>query len=110
MNTNTEKTLSSLRLKLDRLDILRAEKSHASFGHADDLSGLIGLEKSEIRELLGDPKICDETFFCAPCKKVGDWFYSFYTLPPLWCGGGPEVLLQFDEQGKCIAATWEQTE
>ena len=46
----------------------------------------------------------------APCQTDDDWFYPFYHLPADMPGGGPELLLQFDDKGTCVGARWMSTQ
>ncbi len=74
-----------------------------------DASVLIGLHKREIQKALGKPKICQD-LTTAPCKIIGDWYYSFYSLPSNWIGGGQELVLHFDKQRKCKSIQWILTQ
>ncbi len=46
-----------------------------------------------------------------PCSTgYSDAVYTFYRLPPNSRGGGPELLLRFNEKGRCNSTRWEFTQ
>jgi hypothetical protein len=75
-----------------------------------DASPLIGVERSRLTEGLGAPTGCidrDSGMSCAiECKAADEWWYSFYKLPPRTPGGGLELVLSFDNTGRCTSARW----
>jgi hypothetical protein len=75
----------------------------------DDVSLLVGMTRSKIESALGHPNICRIPIEYAPCRKKGDWFYSFYYLAD-YNGGGPELYLTFDNKGLCKTAHWVFTQ
>jgi hypothetical protein len=77
------------------------------------------MQQDELRKTLGEPNTCTEKpvtdaagnkLPVAPCQKDSDWFYSLYYLPSTHVGGGPELLLQFDDQGQCTSSRWVWTQ
>lgn len=65
---------------------------------------LVGLRRSEL-SFLGEAHACTGPAQpSAPCQRANQAFFSFYKLPPSSVGGGPELLLDFDDQGQCSAA------
>lgn len=57
-----------------------------------------GVSCEEIFTPFGRPEYCDEATMGAEI--------SFYQLPAYWIGGGPELVLHFDEDGYCDGAHW----
>jgi hypothetical protein len=79
---------------------------------------LLGLNRQQIRESLGEPRVCTAADArevdhrgvpLSSCEAEGDWHFSFYHLPEGASGGGPELLLHFDERGRCVRAGWRVT-
>ena len=68
-----------------------------------DPSVLLGKTKQEIENVLGTGYPCADTT-TAPCKAVGQVFYSLYKLDKGALGGGPELLLTYDSSRKCSEA------
>jgi hypothetical protein len=64
---------------------------------------LVGKNKHDIENVLGTGHTCGDTT-TAPCKVVGQVFYSLYKLDKGALGGGPELLLSYDSAGKCSEA------
>jgi hypothetical protein len=109
--------LKTLRQRLDRLP----QKPSAPVNDGGDLplEALAGATCAELRDALGTPHTCQGVGYhdaqgnphpVAPCESSTDWFYSFYRLPDGWVGGGPELLLQFDDQCVCVRALWRHTQ
>jgi hypothetical protein len=69
---------------------------------------LVGINRTQLENILGVPYACREPF-TAPCKSANQAFYSLYKLARGARGGGPELLLSFDEQGVCTRAEVVQT-
>jgi len=102
--------LAVLRQSLDRVHAAAPEET-IRLGEPQEVSGLAGATQAEIRAALGDPQTCTENMQFAPCVG-GDptsWFYSFYHLETGSLGGGPELLLEFEANGRCTRARWAHT-
>jgi hypothetical protein len=116
-----KRLLAALRQRLSDIDA--ASKSGAGLKPENDLdvTPLIGLPKETLRNALGPTSIncaikpavnvtTGERMRIAPCQDDQDLAYSFYSLPAGWAGGGPELLLQFDQRGMCTRALWRNTQ
>jgi hypothetical protein len=99
-----ELLLAELSTRLDRVQTAGSEEQ-VSTGGGVALEPLLGMTRSELRSALGAPHTCEKDRV-APCQTNDDWFYSFYHLPEGALGGGPELLLQFDQKGTCVSARW----
>lgn len=67
---------------------------------------LVGLSRKEIVAALGsEGSKCDEANG-GWCQRVGDVFFSFYTMCENCLGGGPELALRFNRSGICTWAKW----
>lgn len=111
-DASTDNTLEILRSHLDEVERASGDE-HVSIGGETPLDPLLGKDRETIREALGEPNRCaeyDSPQNVAPCETEDDWFYSFYSLPEGWSGGGPELLLQFDDDGECTRAVWRFTQ
>jgi hypothetical protein len=113
-----EQLLAELSSRLDQVQTAKPGQ-HLKTGGGIDVSPLVGMTRGELRAALGAPSACDEGQITdadgrqvpvAPCQKSSDWFYSFYHLPEGWVGGGPELLLGFDDKGICSSAGWMFTQ
>lgn len=113
-----DRLLAELTTRLDRVQTA-APEDQVSTGGGVALEPLLGMSRAELRAALGAPNTCGgnrggETdgrrARVAPCQTGDDWFYSFYHLPEGSVGGGPELLLQFDEKGTCVSARWVLTQ
>jgi len=100
--------LAELSSRLDKVQVAGGQV-HVVTGGGIALEPLLGMTRSELRSALGAPRACDEGSV-APCQTDDDWFYSFYFLPAGTVGGGPELLLQFDDRGTCVSARWMFTQ
>jgi hypothetical protein len=67
------------------------------------VDALAGKTKREIENVLGTGTTCDD-ITTAPCKVVGQVYYSLYQLDKGALGGGPELLLTYDSSRKCSEA------
>jgi len=70
-----------------------------------DVKTLVGLRQTQIHVVLGDPDACVKPKN-GSCLGSSEWTYSFYRLPPGWRGGGPELVLSFDEDLGVRLAAW----
>ena len=109
--------LAELSARLDRVQIAGHDEQ-VSTGGGLALEPLLGTTQSQLRAALGAPHTCRKKqstesdgnrSLAAPCQTDDDWFYSFYHLPAGAVGGGPELLLQFDNEGNCVSARWVLT-
>lgn len=103
----SDEVIRNLRASLDLLKTAPQDKPFTA--PTFDPYWLIGLTRTDIRSGLGTPEMCD-TPMGGPCSNKVDWYYSFYRLPKRWFGGGPELLLKFDEDDICTSANWEQSQ
>jgi hypothetical protein len=95
------------------LNTLSAALRSIEAGSYGDVSGvmkirlrpLVGLTKAEIVAVLGNSGECTSGG-SDWCRRKGDFIYSFYTICDDCLGGGPELMLRFDDSGKCIRARW----
>ena len=121
MSEDAKRLLTTLRQRLD--EIATASKSVEGLKARTDLDlrPLLGLRRQTLRDALGLPSVnCrDKPAFnvttgergrIAPCQADDDLAYSFYRLPKLTAGGGPELLLQFNQDGTCARARWRSTQ
>jgi hypothetical protein len=91
------------------LDTVRSTPRNRHFDVAAvDASPLVGFTRTRIELALGTPNKCDPLM--APCRSTNDWFYSFYSLPDTWVGGGPELLLHFGPDNVCTSVAWWHTQ
>ncbi|HYE73799.1 MAG TPA: hypothetical protein VEF04_10720, partial [Blastocatellia bacterium] len=110
VKSETEKRLSNLRHKLDLVHEKELEGKNQPFQvETEDVSFLIGLKRDKIKGALGNPSVC-EGISDESCKMINEWVYAFYYLPSGWNGGGPELLLKFDQSDKCVSAQWQKTQ
>jgi hypothetical protein len=103
--------LSDLRQRLAEVRAA-APDQHVETGPVD-AAGLSGVHRGVIENALGAPHTCrgeGETPAPAPCEQPDDVFYSFYHLPEGSVGGGPELLLRYDETDRCAQAMWRFTQ
>ena len=119
VSDDAKQLLATLRQRLD--EIAAASESRLKPGGDLDLRPLIGLQVKTLRDALGPASIncrdkstinvtTGERERIAPCRADDDLVYSFYRLPKGTGGGGPELLLQFDQKGICIRALWRMTQ
>jgi hypothetical protein len=64
---------------------------------------LVGMTRQAIEGTLGTGTTCTD-LTTAPCKALGQVFYSLYKLDKGALGGGPELLLTYDASSKCSDA------
>ena len=104
----TPEVLAELRSQLDRV---RATPDDEDFAVPEllEVGALVVQPRGEIRAGLGEPYVCTAGAGAA-CTRPGDWYYSFYHLPPNAFGGGPELVLEFDATGECSSAKWVHTQ
>ena len=103
--------LSDLRQRLTEVGAAVPDQ-HVETGPVD-AAGLSGVHRGVIENALGAPHTCRgarETPAPAPCEQPDDVFYSFYHLPEGSVGGGPELLLRYDETNRCAQAMWRFTQ
>lgn len=110
--------LAELSSRLDQVQIAKPDQRVETGGDIA-LEPLLGITRAELRAALGAPRTCEKNEVTtadgrklpvAPCQTNDDWFYSFYHLPRASVGGGPELLLQFDDRGACVSARWMFTQ
>jgi hypothetical protein len=85
---------------------------------AEDLptaDALVGASRARVLSELGDPAGCgrwevspggNKRWIEMPCAEAPRLGYAFYYLPPRYAGGGPELVLAFDDLGVCTSASW----
>ena len=96
--------LSALRKELVRTQEPKPPNERDwSFG-TPDLAPLIGMTSGEILAGLGAPP--DGSRETAAPSTDSGWVYLFDRLPAGWRGGGREIHLDFDSEGRCMRATW----
>ena len=121
VSEDAKRLLVTLRQRLD--EVAAASKSGEALKRGGDLDvrPLLGLRRDTLRDALGPPSIncrdepgvnvtTGERVRIAPCQADEDLAYSFYRLPALTGGGGPELLLQFNANGICSRAVWRGTQ
>ena len=104
--TNDE-ALTALRAALERVRSVPADE-HLTTGPLE-ASALVGMTRTEIEQVLGEPGQCRVASQPTPCRSESDVFYSFYHLPEGSVGGGPELLLRFEGE-RCASAEWRFTQ
>jgi hypothetical protein len=106
-----EKSLSTLAPWGDALVAVRRASAQMEFV-ADPLPDptlLIGANRNDIDSVLGTGRGCGTGQPSAPCQKAKQIFYAMYKRP-LSPGGGPELLITFDDAGRtCSAASIVRT-
>jgi len=122
---STSAVLVDLRERLEQARSSDADEP-VSTGPAS-VEGLVGTHRGVIENALGEPQECEmgtqtvcpggggpcveeERATPAPCEQADDVFYSFYHLPEGWVGGGPELLLRYDDAGRCTHGVWRFTQ
>jgi hypothetical protein len=78
------------------------------------VDALLGVSRTRILAILGDPGCgrwneaagAPPAWVSVPCAEAERLRYAFYYLPGTHLGGGPELVLSFDEHGTCTAARW----
>ncbi len=92
--------------------LVRVRRAPRSVGLTVDpmpaVDGVVGRQRHEIEGALGTPHACPDTV-TAPCSSTDQVFYSFYVLPTGTRGGGPELVLRYDERRVCREARVIQT-
>lgn len=87
--------------------LVRVRRAPRDQGFAVDpmppIDALVGRRRHEIEGTLGTAHACLDTS-AAPCTSTDQVFYSFYVLPPGARGGGPELVLVYDESQVCREA------
>ena len=73
-----------------------------------DVEGLLGVSRTEIANVLGNPSSCDQAT-TETCNSQSQWQYLFFYLPPGWRGGGPELWLTFNSAGEVEKAEWRHS-
>jgi hypothetical protein len=121
MSEDAKRLLATLRQRLDEIAAASRSGQALKRGGDLDLRPLIGLRRETLRDGLGPTSIncrdkpivsvtTGERVRIAPCQADEDIAYSFYRLPQGTAGGGPELLLQFDQDGICARALWRGTQ
>jgi hypothetical protein len=97
--------LQRLRASLERLSAADPRKP-AEEDIGEPLTPLVGLSRAQISVALGDPHVCAPPFVGPDnlCPHERDWYYSFHRLPEGFKGGGPELVLEFDRNDRCVSA------
>jgi hypothetical protein len=73
-------------------------------------AALVGKAFDEVENVLGTGTPCTgRAQPSAPCERDGQVFYSLYRLAAGSVGGGPELLLTFDDHRRCVTAVVRQT-
>jgi hypothetical protein len=101
--------LDALRAGLEKV---RATKGKDVFEVKDvpKVDALVGQSRDTIETALGKPTVCTgKAQPSAPCQSADDVFYSLYKLADGARGGGPELLLTYDEDAFCTRAELAQT-
>lgn len=95
--------LDALRAGLEKV---RATKGKESFELKEipPVDALVGQSRDAIETALGKPSPCEANGKPAPCQSKDDVFYSLYKLADGMRGGGPELLLTYDEDAFCTRA------
>jgi hypothetical protein len=100
---------------------LRPDLPAAGPPPSDDLptaDALIGATRARVLSELGDPAGCGrweaspdqgKRWIEMPCAEARRLGYAFYYLPKRYTGGGPQLVLAFDDSGVCTAASWTKT-
>ncbi len=73
-------------------------------------TGVVGVDRTRVREILGEPDSCSEPSARTngrECDNQAVWRYSFYRLEGL--GGGPELFVRFSG-GTVEATDWWSTQ
>ena len=102
----------------DCLDFVRHGKHEAHFNSPcfpGDPAVLIGLTRTDVHVLFGEPISCrdatdDGDGTDIECGQAGQWWYSFYTLPEGYVGGGPELALVFGRDDRVVHTRWFMTQ
>jgi hypothetical protein len=106
------------RWKIERELGLRADMPPAGPPPTEDLptpAALIGATRARVLSELGEPAGCGrweaspeggKRWLEMPCAEARRLGYVFYYLPRRYVGGGPELVLAFDDSGVCTAASW----
>jgi hypothetical protein len=79
-------------------------ESHPEVWGPKDLRPLQRVPIAEIRAALGKPDC--ESKHDNPCMEGADLVYEYFKLPEGWLGGGPNLLVWADPQGRCREALW----
>lgn len=87
---------------------VRRARGHFVVDPLPPAQSLVGKRRHEIEGYLGSAHVCRDTT-TAPCTAKGQAFYSFYRPPPGARGGGPELLLTYDDKGMCRTAAFVHT-
>ena len=75
---------------------------------------LLTLSREQVSAALGAPQTCaavdvratdDRGRPLSPCESEADWHYAFH---PLTRASGPELLIHFDEAGRCVRVGWRR--
>jgi hypothetical protein len=81
------------------------------------VGALVGVTRTRFLEALGHPA-CGrwasepgtQHYERLPCEEARELEYSFYYLPDNYVGGGPELIVEFDERGVCNSARWMRSQ
>jgi hypothetical protein len=69
-----------------------------------NLSLLVGAYRSTITQFLGSGVSCAKYFGAAGCEERTSILYEFFRLPPGSVGGGPTLVVRFDQNDRCFGA------
>lgn len=105
-STSRPDTLESL--KRDLTQARSAPKDTAFDARPRDVSALQGMTTQEITLALGEPDCPSKE--TPSCDDGASLRYDLYHLPEGWDGGGSELWIFTDENGRCREARWEHSE
>jgi hypothetical protein len=96
-----------LRLLGTDLTAIRASKSpqRVTLQQLPDVRPLVGVSRQAVLSQLGEPDSCVGGSE-AECLQSPAWNYTFYHLPPDQHGGGPELMLLFNQHSGVRDAQW----
>lgn len=115
---STREIFSILKERLKTVRNGKERERISNCGGDIPVDSLMGISRNKFVEVLGFPIFCEKepsNFVLSArdkesCFDDSKWVYSFIHLPTGWAGGGPELQLNFNKEGICIAAQWIHTQ